>query len=65
MWTGPLISVGFERKLLIMPVYVLCPIDLDLTIDPNDNDEPYAAVIISVSPILICSLLKYELFPHH
>ena len=43
----------FERKLPLMPVYVLCPIDLDLTFDPNDPDEPYSEVIISTSPICI------------
>ena len=43
----------FERKLPLMPVYVLCPIDLDLTFDPNDPDEPYSEAIISTSPICI------------
>ena len=38
---------------------------MDLTIDPNDTDEPYAEVIISISPIWIGSLLKYELVTHH
>ena len=40
MWTGPLIDVGIEHKLLLMPVYMLCPIYLDLTLDPNYPDEP-------------------------
>ena len=39
--------------------------DLNLTIYPNDPDEPYTQVIISVSLILICSLLKYEPVLHH
>ena len=39
--------------------------DLDLNLDLNDPDEPYAEVIISISPILIFSLLKYESVPHH
>ena len=44
---------------------MLCEIDLDLTLDPHDTDEPYASVIITMYPILICSLLKYESVPHH
>ena len=52
---GPRIGAGFQRKLILLPVYVLCPIYFDLTIDPNDTDEPYAAVIISISTILNCS----------
>ena len=46
MWSGQWIGVGFEQKLLLMPVYVSCPVDLYLTLDPNDPDEPYAAVTI-------------------
>ena len=61
---GPQIGAGFQRKLLLLPVYVLCPIYFDLTIYPNDTDEPYAAVIISISTILNCSWFKYEHFPH-
>ena len=38
--------------------------DLELTLDPNYPDEPYAAVIISISPIFICLLVKYESIPH-
>ena len=48
-----------------MHVYVLCPIYMDLTLDTNYPDEQYAEVIISISTILICSLLKYEYVPHH
>ena len=40
-----------EQKLLPLPVYLLCPIYFDLTLDPNDPDEKYSAVIISISPI--------------
>ena len=54
----------FTRKLLLLNVYGLCPIDVDLTLDPNDPDEPYAAVILSISTILIVSLLKYESVPN-
>ena len=39
-------GVGFEQKLLLLPVYVLCPIDFNFTLDPNYPDESYAAVII-------------------
>ena len=35
-----------QRKLLLLPIYVLGPIYLDLNLDPNDPDEPYAEVII-------------------
>ena len=59
LWSGQWIGVGFEQKLLLMPVYVSCPVYLYLTFDPNDPDEPYAEVIISILPILICSLFKY------
>ena len=38
--------------------------NFDPTLDPNDSDKPYEAVIISISPILICSLLKYESVTH-
>ena len=31
---------------------------------PNDPGEPYAAVIIPISSIWICSILKYESVPH-
>ena len=48
-----------------MPVFVLYPIDLDPTLDSNDPDAPYAEVIISISPNLICSLFKYKSVPHH
>ena len=40
LWNGPFIGVGFERKLLLQPVYVLCPIYFDLTLDPKNPDEP-------------------------
>ena len=46
MWTGPWIGVGFERKLLLLSEYFLCPIDLDLTFDSYDPDKPYAEVIV-------------------
>ena len=46
MWNGPWIGAGFEKQISLLLVYVLCTIDLDLTIDPNDTDEPYVAVII-------------------
>ena len=65
MLTGPLIDVGFEHKLRLLTVYVLCPIYLDLTIDTNYPDEPYAEVIISISPILICLLFNYESVLYH
>ena len=42
MWTGPCIGIGFEGKLLLMPVYVSCSIYLDLALDPNDPVELYA-----------------------
>ena len=44
-------DVGFERKLLLLYVYVLCPIYVYLTLDPNDPDEPYTEVMISISPV--------------
>ena len=37
---------------------------LDLSLDPNDTDEPYEALITTTSLILICFLLKYESLPH-
>ena len=46
LWTGPWIGVGFEYKSLLHHVYVLSPIDMDLTIDSNDPDEPYSEIII-------------------
>ena len=48
-----------------MTVYVLCPIDLDPTLDPNDPDEQYAEVVISIPPIWIGSLFNYELVPQY
>ena len=57
--------VFYERKIILLPVYVLCTIYLDLTLDSNDPDEPYAEVVISISPILICSFLKYESVTYH
>ena len=65
MQTGTWIDVGFERKWLLLPIYVLCEIDLDLYIDTNDTDEPYLEVIIPIPSIWICSLLKYESVPHN
>ena len=64
MWTVPWIGVGSQHKLLLLTVYVLCTIYLNLTINPNDHDEPYATVVISISPIWVCSLLKYESDTH-
>ena len=64
MRTGPYIGVGFEHKKLLLPVYALCPIYLDLTLNPNNPNKPYAVVIISFLPILIGSLFKYEYVPH-
>ena len=58
-------GVGFKRKLFILTVYVLCTIYLNLNIYPNNTDEPYVAVIISISPILISSLFKYESVPYN
>ena len=46
LWTGTYIGAGFEQKLFFLPLYVLCTIDLDLTVYPNDPDEPYATFII-------------------
>ena len=60
LWTVPWIGVGFEQKLLLHTVYVLWPINLDLTLDPNYNDKPYAEIIILISRIWISSILKYE-----
>ena len=36
------IGFGFERKLIFLHVYVVCPIYFDPILDPNDPDEPYA-----------------------
>ena len=47
--TGTFIGVGIDRKLLLLRVYVLCPIYFYLTLDPNDPDEPYAALISTTS----------------
>ena len=49
--TDPCIGVGFERKLLLLPVYVLCQIDVDLTIYPYYSDETYSA-FISKTPLV-------------
>ena len=54
----PCIGVGFEQKLLILPVYVLCTIYLDLTLDPNDPNEPNVEVIILISPQFFYSLAR-------
>ena len=64
LWTGPQISLDFEQKLSILPVYMLCIIYLDFALDPNDPDEPHAEFIRSISPIWIRSLLKYGYIPH-
>ena len=64
-WTSTWIGAGFEQRLLLLHVYVLCPIYVELTIYPNDTDEPYEEVIITILPIWICSLLKYESVTHH
>ena len=47
-------AIYFERKLVILPVYELCPIYFDLTIDPNDPDEQYTAFMSTESLIWIC-----------
>ena len=39
--TGPYIGVIFEQKSLAPHVYVLCPIYLDLSIEPNYHGELY------------------------
>ena len=64
LWTGPCIGVGFEWELILLPIYMLCPIYLKLTLDPNYPDEPYALFISSISPIWIDSLIKHEYLPH-
>ena len=43
---------------------MLCKIYLELTIDPNDTDKTHVALISSISPIWISSLLKYETLSH-
>ena len=42
-----------------MPIYVLRPINVDQTLDPNELNEPYEPFVSSTSLILICSLLTY------
>ena len=62
--TGPCIGVVFELELLLLPVYVLCTINFDLTIDSNYCDKPYAAFISTTSLVWIGSLFKYEYLSH-
>ena len=47
--TSPCIVVSLEWKIILLPVYVLHPMDLDLTLDPNDPDEPYVLFISTAS----------------
>ena len=53
LWTRPWISVGFECKFLLLPVYVLWSIHVDLKFDPKVPDEPNEAFLISISIISI------------
>ena len=53
-----------ELTFLLLIVYVSCPINFDLSLDPNDPDETYAKLIITTSLILISLLLKYESLTH-
>ena len=57
--TGTYIGVGFERKLLLLPVYVLRPINFNPTLYLYDPDEPYAAFISKTSLVRVFSLMKY------
>ena len=49
--TGTCIGVGFEQKLILLTIYVLCKIHFDVTIDPNYPDEPYAS-LTSTAPFV-------------
>ena len=60
LWSGTLIGIGFEHKLILIHVYVLRMIHFKLTLDPKYPDEPNAAFTISILLIWISSLLKYE-----
>ena len=62
--TGPCINVGFEWELLLLPVYVICQIDYEPTIDKNDYDEAYVVFINITSLVWIGLLLKYEYLLH-
>ena len=64
LWSGPCIGVGFEYKLLLLPVYTLFPIDFELTGYPIGPNESYASFISTTSIVSIFSLLKYKYHPH-
>ena len=53
LWTGPFTGVVFERKFLLLPVYVFWPIYFYLILDTKGREETNAALIISMSLILI------------
>ena len=63
LWTGPYMGVGFERKLLLLPVYVLCTIYFDLNIDLNNLDEPCAAFISATSLVWIVHHWNMNILP--
>ena len=43
---------------------MLCTIYLNPNIDTNDPNEPFTAIISSISPIRIGSLFKYKYVTH-
>ena len=58
--SGPCIGLTFERNIILLHVYVLCPIYIYQTLDPNNPDETYVAFISKTSLVWICLWLKYE-----